>query len=343
MKVPVAKKLPSGSWRCQVMVDGRRVSVTGRTEKEAIAEAMQIKAGMQEAKKREKRVTVDEAIQGYMDAGSNVLSPATLRGYDIMRRNRFQSLMKRDVRTLTRLDIQKAVNYEAGKVAPKTVINAWGLLRPVLKDYGMVFEGIKLPQKIKKKKTYLSMDESTRLSDAAVGDDCEIQIVMAVWLGLRRSEIMGLCWDCVDLERGTIEIRRAMVPDKENKWVIKEGAKNESSQRTLKCPAYIMDKLKEIYHGQTGRVFQGSPETLRKHVHQVCKLAGIQDTTVHGLRHANAAVMVALNVVDKYAMARNGWTSDYTFKQVYAYVFPEGAEETDDLVNSFFESRIAGK
>ena len=70
MKVPVAKKLPSGSWRCQVMVDGRRVSVTGQTEKEAIAQAMQIKAGMQEAKKREKRVTVDEAIQGYMDAGA---------------------------------------------------------------------------------------------------------------------------------------------------------------------------------------------------------------------------------------------------------------------------------
>ena len=50
------------------------MSVTGQTEKEAIAQAMQIKAGMQEAKKREKRVTVDEAIQGYMDAGSNVLS-----------------------------------------------------------------------------------------------------------------------------------------------------------------------------------------------------------------------------------------------------------------------------
>ena len=163
-----------------------------------------------------------------------------------MRRNRFQSLMKRDVRTLTRLDIQKAVNYEAGKVAPKTVINAWGLLRPVLKDYGMVFEGIKLPQKIKKKKTYLSMDEITRLIDAAVGDGCRNPgIVMAVWLGLRRSEIMGLCWDCVDLERGTIEIRRAMVPDKENKWVIKEGAKRRELSKNTGIPG--------LYHGQAGK------------------------------------------------------------------------------------------
>lgn len=89
-----------------------------------------------------------------------------------------------------------------------------------------------------------------------------------------------------------------------------------------------------------GRVFREHPDTIRRHVHAVCKLAGISDTTVHGLRHANAAVMIALGVVDKYAMARNGWTSDYTFKQIYGYVFPEGANETDSLVNSYFEDKI---
>ena len=63
-------------------------------------------------------------------------------------------------------------------------------------------------------------------------------------------------------------------------------------------------------------------------------------TTVHGLRHTNAAIMIMLNVVDKYAMARNGWTSDYTFKQIYGYVFPEGAQQTDDLVNTFLETKL---
>lgn len=50
--------------------------------------------------------------------------------------------------------------------------------------------------------------------------------------------------------------------------------------------------------------------------------------------------MIALGVVDKYAMARNGWTSDYTFKQIYGYVFPEGADETDVLINSYFEDKL---
>lgn len=130
------------------------------------------------------------------------------------------------------------------------------------------------------------------------------------------------------------------MPDKDNQWVLKDGAKNEGSQRTVKCPEYIMSKLREKYHGQTGRVFKDHPDTIRRHVHAICKRAGISDTTVHGLRHANAAVMIALGVVDKYAMARNGWTSDYTFKQIYGYVFPEGANETDVLINSYFEEKI---
>lgn len=121
---------------------------------------------------------------------------------------------------------------------------------------------------------------------------------------------------------------------------VKEGAKNEGSQRTVKCPEYIMEKLRDMYHGQQGRVFHVHPDTIRRHVHAVCKKARITDTTVHGLRHANAAVMIALGVVDKYAMARNGWTSDYTFKQIYGYVFPEGANETDILINSYFEKNL---
>lgn len=340
LKSPTPVRLPSGSWRCQVMVNGKRVSVVDEDPQVAHAKALAIKAGIIESHKKEKKITVDDAIQAYMEAGAGVLSPSTIRGYDCMRRHRFQSLMDRDVHTLTRLDIQREVSEAAKTLSPKTVANAWGLLRTVLKDYGMDITGVKLPQKLKKKKEYLSAEEIAKLIDTAVGDSCELPIVMAVWLGLRRSEIAGLCWDCVDMENCTVTIRRTMVPDKENKWVLKEGAKNEGSQRTVKCPEYIMGKLREKYHGQQGRVFKDHPDTIRRHVHAVCKRAGISDTTVHGLRHANAAVMIALGVVDKYAMARNGWTSDYTFKQIYGYVFPEGANETDVLINSYFENKL---
>ena len=340
LKAPKPVELPSGSWRCQVMVDGRRISVVDDDPEIAHTKALAIKTGMLEDKVREERITLDEAITRYIRAGDGSLSPTTIRGYETMRRHRFQELMGRDVHTLTRLDIQRAVSNEAKKVSPKTVKNAYGLLTAVLKDYSVDVSGVKLPQRIKKQKKYLTVEEVVKLIDAAVGDLCELPIVMAAWLGMRRSEICGLCWDCVDLNAGTVEVRRAMVPDKNNKWVIKEYPKNEGSQRVVGCPDYIMEKLRGMYHGQNGRVFRVHPDTVLRHVHNICQKAGITDTTVHGLRHANAAIMIMLNVVDRYAMARNGWTSDYTFKQIYGYVFPEGAQQTDQLINSFLEEQL---
>ena len=46
MKTPKAKRLPSGSWTCRVRIDGQDISITKPTEKEAVAAAMAIKAGL---------------------------------------------------------------------------------------------------------------------------------------------------------------------------------------------------------------------------------------------------------------------------------------------------------
>lgn len=332
--------LNSGKWRCQVTVGGKRVSVTEDDPVSANATAIALKEGYLKKKDTKTKISLNDAILEYMTAGEGVLSPATVRGYETMRKNRFQSLMQENIHDLTRLDIQKAVSEEAKTLSPKTVANAYGLLMAVLKDYGISFTGIKLPQKIKKKVEYLSAAEIVKLIDTARGDACEIPILMAVWLGMRRSEILGLCWDCVDFDKGTVEIKRTLVPDKEHQWVIKDGAKNVGSQRTVKCPDYILSKLKAIYKGGNGPVVTMCPEIIGRHLKAICKKAEITETTLHGLRHTNAAVMIALNVTDKYAMARNGWTSDYTFKQIYGYVFPEGANETDVLINEYFQQAI---
>ena len=45
MKMPKAVQLPSGSWRVSVMVQGRRVSVTAATKRQAEQDAAAIKIG----------------------------------------------------------------------------------------------------------------------------------------------------------------------------------------------------------------------------------------------------------------------------------------------------------
>ena len=340
MKLPKAVKLPSGSWNVKIMVNGERISITAPTEKQAIAEAAAVKAG----KKHEKspgKVTLSAAIDAYIESKAPVLSPATVRGYRTAQKHRFPSLMQRDVYGITKADVQRAVNLE--KCSAKTIANAYGLIRPVLKEHGVDVFGVRLPQIVKPVKQYLQPEDIGKLIQAVEGDSCEIPILLAVWLGMRRSEIIGLCWDCVDLDRGVLHIRRTVVPDEHNHWVLKETAKNTSSQRTVDCPEYILDKLRGIPEPHKGQLFRVHPDTVRKHVHRACAAAGITDTTVHGLRHTNAAVMKTLGIDDRHAIERGGWSCESTYRKTYSYVFDSAAQQADTAINGFFSEKLPTK
>lgn len=240
MKIPKPQKLASGNYRIQLRINGESISITDPDEKKCIAEAAAIKAGTKEAVKKPDSISLDAAITQYIELRSNVLSPATIRGYEIVRKNRFSALMKTSIRSISKKDVQKAVNDEVETVnngfgnkdktvSPKSIGNAYGLVRSVLAEHGIDVSGIKLPQKIKIKKKYLEADEIARLIDAAQGDTCEIPIVMAAWLGLRRSEIIGLRWESIDFQKKTIAVENTVVPDKDNQWVSKKGQRTNQA------------------------------------------------------------------------------------------------------------------
>lgn len=340
-KRPTPKKLPSGSWRCQIMVNGARISVTDENKDICQAKAMAIQAGAMEKEEKKKFITLERAIEDYMNSKSNTLSSSTIRGYDQIKRLRFKGIMQRNIHTLTKRDIQIAVNEETKLVSPKSVANAYGLVRPVLKEYGIDVFGVKLPQRIKKKKKYVQREEIGDLLAAAQEDKYEVPILLAIWLGMRRSEICGLCWDCVDEKAKTITVKRKLIMDKDNHFNLVDGAKNVFSQRTIPCPDYIMDKLAAMRHGRTeGIIFRVNPNTILQHIHKVCKEAGITDSTTHGLRHTNAAVMSHLNISEDHALERGGWSEVSTYKKIYSYVFESTATTEDQKIDAFFEDTL---
>lgn len=343
-KRPTPRQLPSGNWNCVVMVDGKRYSVTDEDKDICQAKAMAIQAGVMEKEEKKKALSLEKAIEEYIETKSNTLSPSTIRGYEQVKKNRFPGLMKRNIYTITKRDVQVAVNQEVKNASPKTIANAYGVVRPVLKEYGIDVFGVSLPKRSRPQKEYLQIEEIGTLLDAASGDSCEIEILLALWLGMRRSEILGLCWDCVDEENGTITVRRTMVPDKAHKMVLKDMAKNQSSNRTVSCPDYILNKLSDRRNGRTdGLVFSIHPDTLRKHIHALCAKCGVTDTSAHGLRHTNAAVMHKLNIDVQHAMRRNGWTEERTYKGLYSYAFDSVGAKADTKINAFYKSQINQK
>jgi hypothetical protein len=99
MKVPKARKLPSGSWFIQLRLGGESISVTALTEKECTKQAQYIKAeyvaGKREYAENEAVTlpTLTKAIDQYIEDRANTLSPLTVRGYRIIQKNRFQDYM----------------------------------------------------------------------------------------------------------------------------------------------------------------------------------------------------------------------------------------------------------
>jgi len=336
MKTPKAVELPSGQWRCRIRVGGQDISITRSTEAAAIAEAEAIKMGHKEANKVE-NITLTKAIERYRQDRDGVLSPSTLRGYKIIQDNRFPGLMEKQVAKLTFSMVQAAVNQEAKKYSPKTVRNSFGLLTAVLGEFrpDLDLSRVRLPQREEVDKQIYSPDELRKYLAHIRGSDIELPVLLAVWLGLRRSEIIGLRWEDVDNKNGLLNVREALVQDENNEYQVK-GTKTVKSRRTLPCPQYILDLISSME--QTGeRIITTPPQTIRNRMVKAADEAGVPFIGLHALRHQNASIMLSLNIPDKYAMERGGWSSNKTMKDIYQHTMDDGKQQAAAAIDQYFD------
>lgn len=80
-----------------------------------------------------------------------------------------------------------------------------------------VTEAVKPPRLDKKEMRPLTPEQSKRLLDAAreAGERLEALYVLAVHTGLRQGELLALKWEDVDLDAGTIQVRRSLSATKD--------------------------------------------------------------------------------------------------------------------------------
>ncbi len=348
-----AHRLPSGSWRVQVYAgkgpDGKRQyrSFTALSKKEAEYQALQWQLHYKEISRDASAMTLDEAMERYIAAKDGVLSPSTLRSYDVMRRTTLPGLMPLPLNKITPTLVQEAINaaakpYTDGRGrqkrrTPKTIRNIHGLLSAVLAEY---YPGLNLsttlPQKERKEQRVLEPEEIGVLLRAVEGDVMEIPVLLAVWLCMRASEITGLTWDCVDFDKSTITVRRALVRGQDNQWVEK-GTKTTGSTRVLRAPAYIMDRLRAAkVAASSDRVTTLKSPSFRNRLHTITSRCGLPDIRFHDLRHTAASVMLTLNVPDKYAQARGGWATNHIMKEVYQHTMAAKRTAVDDAIDSYY-------
>lgn len=307
-----AKKLPSGSWRCQVyshteetiQPDGtikkKRIyrsftcedpSAKGRRKCEAEAAAW---AAKKESAGSIVNITFGQALDNYISSRENILSPRTIMDYKATRKNYIQTLMPIKIDMLTQGQIQAAINQEATHLSPKTVRNIHGLISATLKIYRPEFAlNTSLPKK-KHVELYIPTDDEVkRLIEVVTGTDMELPVLLSAFAPMRRGEICAL--ESSDISGNVVHVCRNMVRTENNEWIVK-APKSYAGDRYIDFPEFISKKLERI----DGRIVPLNPNNITDRFKYCLSRAGLPHFRFHDLRHYSASIQHALGIPDSY-------------------------------------------
>ena len=339
MKVPKAKKLPSGSWFIHLRLGGENIPVTANTEKECIKQAQYIKseylAGKREPKKEESNFqTLTQAIDQYIADRANTLSPVTIRGYRIIQKNRFKNYQDTPINQLT--DWQRIVNAEAATCSPKTLKNAWGLIRSVIKyTTGNYPPDVKLPQQAPPDKPFFTPEQIKVFVKAVKGTPYEIPCLLGL-CSLRASEIEALDWKNIPKDPQFIRVAGSVVPDEHNNKVRKKQNKNATSTRNVPVMIPELKEALERERKTSGPVFTMHQNSLRVAITKITGQNDLPDVGIHGLRHSFASLAYHLQIPEKIAMEIGGWSDATTMHKIYTHIAKADITRYQTAMTAFY-------
>lgn len=335
-KRPAAKQLPSGSWFCRVRVDGKDIAITKPTQKEAEAEAMAVKYGIIDAKEKpdKRNITLEEAETAYIAEREGFISPATIAGYEKIKRNCFLPMMKKNIFTTTDAEWQAAIKAEKRRgCSPKYIKNAWAFVAASITESGAKRPSVTLYQEENNERAWLTNTEIDKFVEVIKGNPAEIPALLCL-SSLRRSELLALDWKNVDLENQVIYIRGAIVRGTDG-LVEKKQNKSKKSRRSVPIIPPLLEAMERVPN-KTGKVVTVGADYVLKRVKETCESAGITVVDLHGLRHSFASLAYHLGIPEMIAAEIGGWDDLTTMHNIYTHIAQADiAQRSRDFQNYF--------
>lgn len=339
MKVPEPRKLSSGNWFIQLRLNGESVPVTAPTAKECKDAAALIKAEHRVGKRAQNLIgadkTLTQAIDDYIAARSNTLSPSTIRGYFTIRNNRFKGVMDKKLKDIT--DWQKICNNEAKLCSAKTLKNSYRFIVSVLSENGVQPQKVTLPQVVSNERPWLDYEQILTFCEAAKDQPGELAALLAL-NSLRRSEMCALTWDSFDMKRKSIKVKGAKVPNDKHQYVVKETNKNATSARVVPILIPRIVDLISPDNTPSEYIVTVRPDTLRNQINRICKLAGLPEVGVHGLRHSFASLAYHLGMPEKECMRIGGWADTQTMHNIYTHLAENDTSKYQNIMTDFYKN-----
>ena len=339
VKLPDIEKLPSGAYHTRVAINKQRISITKDTYEECVAEYLALKHGAIETKEREKKgiKTLEEAVTEYIDSRKGYRSPSTIYYYERYKKNTFQSMMKKNIFTVTDDQWQAAIRQErsSGR-SPKYIKNAWSLMSSSIETATGRKPNILLYPKEKNSRAYLEPDEIDIFVAAIKGQPVEIPALLCL-SSLRRSEMLALKWDKVDFKKKVIYVQGARVRGTDG-LADKKQNKNDSSRRVIPIIPPLLEALQKAERTSEYVVTMTGDLTLTR-VKQTCKANNITVVDLHGLRHSFASLAYHLQIPEMIAAEIGGWNDLSTMHNIYTHLAQKDIQKRSQDFSDYFDTK----
>lgn len=293
--------------------------------------------------------------------------PATYTGYEVcVRRYITPALGRIPLAKLTPQEVQAFLNallkpgLSKQGLSSRTAQLTHAVLRRALGQalkWDMVGRNVaKLvdpPRSVKYKGTSWTPAQARAFLDVMKGDRLEALYSVAVSVGLRRGEALGLRWDAVDLDKGTLTVRAAL-QRVDGKLQLLE-TKTASSIRTIPLPGFATKLLRAHRIAQlqermrmgdgwtdSGYVFTttvGTPieprnvnRSFTKALERCANRAPV--IRFHDLRHTCASLLLAQGVPPRVVMEILGHSKISVTMDIYAHVMPAATSDAMDRMEA---------
>jgi integrase len=358
-----------GRWTARVdlgYVNGKRKrkQIYGKTRKEVAEQLKVLLRDQQQGLELDvQRQTVAHFLTRWLtDVVEPSTRPATFRVYAyIVRSHLIPQIGHHQLAKLTPQQVQAMLRRkrEAG-LSPATVQRVRDVLRNALTHalkWGLIVRNVAMlvePPKVERRQLNpLTYAQAQRLLAAAKGDRYDALYRVALSLGLREGEVLGLRWEDIDLNDQRLHVRVAVQLVHGKPTLVQP--KTARSQRTLPLPATLVTVLKEHHVRQleqrllagsrwqeTGLVFTSNlgtpiyPRNLLRSFYKLVERAGLPRMRFHDLRHSCATFLATQGVPARVAMEILGHSDIRLTLGVYTHVLDESKRDAAAVMDKLF-------
>lgn len=200
-------------------------------------------------------ITFLEALDKWLKYKSNILEPNTIDNYKLtINKHLIPFFKNKNISSINKEDIENYIETKKSEGLSNNTINHHlsymsSLFNYCCKNNLVNYNVLQLIEKLSKDKyvpSFLSTSNALKFCSIFKDDIIELCVMSAIFLGLRRSEVLGLKWSCIDWNNKTIHINCTLVTTSKG-CIVKNNTKSKSSKRTLYIPDVLFFKFKQRY------------------------------------------------------------------------------------------------